>query len=514
MGIFCTGASFEDFKLHKKAIKFRLQQGFFDLASDLMEDILLKSGNITVKPNGSKHMELVSKKTGKINYLDYSEVRTQFRLAKNMFAGQVNINITDSQFYIDKKCRLTITGPLQFRLIVQFSANGKTLLSMPQDFYDDASLNIRNQGCGIAKRIAIRFFVRNTLFNKIKEAFDKVFNGTEISVQNEFEVGNRLEGKNVKINMPFDNLEPNQAPGNESFSLLYGLRAYLSNQSANDYVRVFNPRSKYVNEMGFDWAFDTGFLALSQNIYDPDYVTAHPKNEDNFLEWGKAPKESLGKKVDFDAALQIKESVIRSLFETLYQAGLLNIQMSESDVKDSTFTLNPYKIGYQPKFKLPNGKVIKKDDFENIFVQFNVKSVPKVSLENPGSIFINISQFELKYFIKAKNIEEPILALHFTAKFDLEAFVEVSSDGTLSLKTNESPLTEFSILSRNGISDDISNQKIEKDLNKFIVELVQDLSFEIPLMQNRGLEIKYIGINKTSEKGSSNDVLSVYFGVN
>ena len=245
-----------------------------------------------------------------------------------------------------------------------------------------------------------------------------------------------------------------------SLGLTFGILGYLSNAKQLNSVKISNPGTKYVNRIGLDWGFTAGLKALSQNGFDPGFRVNVPSTPTKFPEWGRAPSDAAGKRIDFDAGLMLKESFVHQFFQTLYQAGFFNIQAQESLLKGATFSLNPFKTNFGLKIMRPDGKDLTAEDFADAGLSLRFSTAPSVAFRNQSEVLVTVPEFEFSYKVKAKDTDFFTVA-RFKARFNVVGKAQFEG-GSLSFVFSDKPIENFVMLDRGGLSLELSSHSRQR----------------------------------------------------
>ncbi len=481
---------------HQKVMRFRFNQGLFDLAGEILIPLLKKIEFIS----DDNTIQFPREQGDGYHSLQYRDLDIDFHLQPGKIITSVKVYMNNSTFYVKKRgrCRLNLIGPMEFQIETTLNNNGASGIVLVEDTYNDRSLRIIKRGCGFFTSVAINMMVRDKLATSIKEAFDKVFNEQEFLFQEPLSMAQLFKTLNVMINQPnqgFIDETDLLSLNPESFKVMMGVRGQLSNINNSGTVSVFNPMTPYLNRLGFDWAFDAGVEALSQNILDPHYQLGAYDVSYPFPKWGLAPMQRFGVPLDFSVGLMVKERFLIALFESLYQGGFFNMQLQDSLLKWPEVTLNPLRRIEDFQVIQPNGEILSAENFKDARLELQIKEAPEVSFKENNQLVLSIPRFQMNYFVQTQNEASEFAVIKFLAKFNLVAGIEFNNNSELHFVFNKTPLQEFVILERGGIADDLSNDEIKSLLDRDITAILNKVGIEIPLLAGRSISVKYMNID-------------------
>lgn len=503
--------SAQDFPFQPQAFQFRLNQGFFRAGGELFEDILKASG--TIDKNNT--IKFVDKDTGFVNYLRYRKMKAAIRLEEGKIIGNLQLDISDSRFAVRKvsdRCLLLLTGTLAFETRLELLANGSVRADLPQDKFQDQALKIQTQGCGLISFL-VKGIVRSSMQSTLEETIGKVANDQELSVVVPANVGDALKAARVAINTPSRGpLDGRLNKADGQFDIDMGVHGYLSNaRDSFERIAITNPRKAYMNQVGLQWSLDAGLDAKSKNIYHPSYRSSDKAQAVNgFPEWGLAPYKREGKAIDFDGGLMIRTGFLKTLFEKLYEAGFFNLQIQDSLLNKQMVSLDPTSWGEALKVVTPDGRPLTKANYADSRLVLRLASPPALTVRNDKEFQLSVADFHLIYYVKTKGSAKEFEALKLRAKFNLVTNIGMDEDARLAFRFNEKPVQEFQVVSRAGVDASVPDARIESELNKAVIGLLNKSSIEIPFLQGRKIEIRSLGI----DGGAGRDqALSMYLKI-
>ncbi len=434
----------ESLKYQPRAFAFRLHQGFFNLASGVLEDALKAAGYIS-----PKNVITFSSSRPMPNFLQYSAINTAFKLENGRLLASLRIEIQDSNFYISEtsNCRVQIAGRLAFQVLAGIQERGAADVSLAN--YDASGMTYSNQNCGVFERVGISLAIQSNLEKAIKAGFDSVVNGQELRYVQQVRSAKKLLAMGAFVNQIENEWNPAKINPN-SVNVEGGILGYLSNSREADSVSIENPKTPYVNQIGMDWVFAAGILAGSRNVYDPRYVPTARVSGDDFPAWGRAPKEKLGAPVNFDAAFMVKENFIQSIFQTLFQAGLFNIRAQQSLLPKDGASLSPFQKNFSVPIIKPDGHPFTKEEFGDARISLRFANAPDATFREPNEVDHSVPAFEMAYEVKTRT-DSFFPVAKFKAAFHLVAKVEFSQENELGFAFNERPLEKFVMLDRSGL---------------------------------------------------------------
>lgn len=495
------------FPFQEQSFRVRFQNGFFKVGSNLFEDIM-RSAKLIDDSNTIR----VRDRYGNLNFVQYNDLKTSLKMEENRLIAAVKIDISNARFYSKENpsCSVTMYGPLAFATVMDLTQQGRISVDIPAHLFEGRNLQVEKHNCGIlADLFAGPDTIRNMLKDGLKAQFGEMLNKQEFKMVKESNMDAALRQARVFLNIPSDTSLNKQTESN--FQVAVGVRGSLA--GANDPregLRVIAANSPYLSGLGLEWSLDTGIEARSQNIYDREFDAEKPANRESWPEWGRSAYAKTGKPVNFDAAVMLRGSFLRSLFTSLYQAGFFNLQIQDSLVDKSALKLNPAAWNELFQITLPNGQRLTKANYKDLRFETIMASAPNVRIRDSKAIELVIPDLTVKVNAQAKN-SNMFEVLQFKARFHLLAIPEMNEDGELTLNVNESPIEDFQIISRSGVGKNISNADIEKRLDQTVIAVLSKAKIEIPLLKGRKITIPYMGIDGDRNNGS--EALAIYLKV-
>ena len=512
-------AETSDFPFFERPIRFRFHQGFFKHAGDVVEEILKTAQAIeTVPGHPSRGVLRIPTETGREHAIHYNSLKPSFFIQDNQLVTRLLVDIEKSKVYAQPtgKCSVNLKGSLSFQVEARLRPSGKAKISLNQELYDDSGISYKTKKCGFLMKLGISAMIKSKLEEGIKEGFDEVFNNQELKYIEPVNFGKNLLDRNILVNQPVRNAyytKSELASLPSQLNMELGFLGYLSNNKFDKMIQVHNPSSYYINEMGLDWAFSAGFRALSKNIQDLNYRAKLYKDGGVFPRWGEAPSLQLGQPIQFDTGIMIKESFLKNLFSTLYQAGFFNLQIQESLIVSPDWSINPLQRSDIFQVSLPTGEKLSAENYSDSRLNIVFSEVPRVEFTEK-TILLEIPKLRMKYSVKPKNGEE-LTVVHFLARLSVRAKIELQNNGNIRLNFNDKPVQDFVIIERSGVAKDLSDEDIHQILNTDISQILKDFNMELPLVAGKKAVLKFLGISEVRSTKSNNvdKALSIYLDI-
>jgi hypothetical protein len=501
-----SGDNAANFPFQSQAVQFRLNQGFFQAGGDLLEDIL-KAANIADKNNMIK---IVDTKTKRASFLKYNKLKSNIRLQEGQLVSQFYLDIAQSQFFAEKiseDCKVNLVGQLQFEIVMSVTARNSTSVEVPEEKFIKDKLNVEASGCGFIMNGLVKSMLPGYLQSSIQEALVKVANDEELKSVTSADIDQAFKKSNVILNAPSQGpLDLKKKNGQVEVDI--GVLGYLSNAKGHDErLSISNPRLAHLNRIGMEWSLDAGFKARSKNIYNSNYTSSFVESGGELPSWGLQPFTKTGQALDFDAGFRLRTSFLKTLFETMYEAGFFNIQLQDSLIDKEDAAISPLVWTEKLKVSMPNGEIVNKDNYVDSRVEIKFAAPPVLRVKDDKEFQLSVSDFFVTLFVKTKSSKQEAEALKIQAKFNLQTLIELGKNAQLGFKFNSRPVSDFKVLSRSGVGQSISNDQIEEQMNASVSALLAKSSVEIPFLKGRKIEIKSLGIEGRSAKAQA---LSMY----
>lgn len=518
-----NASSLEAFPMQTKSLAFRFNQSFFDVVSDLLEQIGKQAGLINEQnqiewpafdesshPNFKPSTEILAKKS----FIQYSSLKTRFQLYSGAIRVFFDLNITDAGIYkdvLEDDCRIRMRGPLSIVFTAQIPSGRPATITL--DRFLDSGLSFSSRSCGFfTGTIGIDSgFGDSTIKKKfqsgLQKTFYKLFNVNNLEVVETLKVAEAFRKANIYLNQPYQEFHSGSVLSKD-VSISLGIGGQLSN-SQTQRITIANPKMPWLNQVGLEWTLDSGVQPESKNIFDPHYSVRALSKSGNFLPWGYAPYSKTEQAVPFDVGLMVKESFVTNLFEALYASGFFNMQIQESLLKDKEISIHPFDPKSPLKITMPNGQPLSHSDFQDARLAISFMSPPRVDFGTRQEILLSIPKFKGQYFVKTKSLQKEFLVVKFQAEFQLAAKVQFTGNGRLKFDFSTKPVRNFNILDRSGLANSMTNDQIESQLNEQIAKLLAKVDVEIPFLQKRTLALQYLGIDGRPENGEDKS-LAVY----
>lgn len=514
-----AGADPSHFPFFERPIRFRFHQGFFQHAGDVVEN-LLKTAKIIESIPGQpvKGILKIPTDSGQTHVIYYNSLKPSFSIQNNKLITRIQVDIEKSIIYAqpNDNCYVDLNGKLSFQVETILNNSGKAQVSLNQGLYNDSGISYVTQNCSFFMKMGISAMIKDKLETGIKDGFNEVFNNQELKYIDQVNFGKKLLERNIIVNQPLRNTyytksELHSLPSQLKMEL--GFLGYLSNNKMDKMIQIQNPQNQYVNQVGLDWAFSAGFRALSRNIEDPNFSPLMQKDGSPFPLWGETPAQQLGAPLSFDAGIMIKESFLKNLFATLYQAGFFNLQVQESLILSPEWSINPLQRTDLFHVVLPNGEMLNKANYQDSRLTVSFSDPPHIEFKE-NSLRLEISRLRMKYSVKTQAGEElPIV--DFIARLSVTAAIELEKNGNISLSFNDKPVQNFMVLERSGVAKDLSNSDIHQILNTDISQILKGFNLELPLVAGKKAKLKFLGISETpsAQTNTIDKALSIYLDI-
>jgi hypothetical protein len=404
-----------------------------------------------------------------------------------------------------------LSGFLSFEVSLQIFASGAARVDVPDAKYNAKLLRVgTSKKCGFLVRSMAASLVPNKIKSAVEKGFNKVANDEELKFVAASGIEDGLKKAKVFMNAPSKGpLNPKK--NTSKFEVNFGILGYLSNaKERGERISIENPRRKHLNQMGLEWSFDAGIAAESKNIYNPTFKARISQARAPFPDWGLAPFKRSGKAVDFDAALMIRTGFLKSMFETLYQAGFFNLQVQDSLIDKALVEIDPNRWATALRVVLPDGTPLTKENYADSRLDLRIVAPPTLSVRNEKEFQLLIPEFFLALYAKAKGSQKEFEVVRFRAKFNLVTQVGMDDKGRLSFRFQNKPIQDFEILSRDGVDTKVGNEVLEEEMNAAMMGLLNQANIEIPFLKGKKVEIKSLGID--GAKGGD-QALSIYLKI-
>jgi hypothetical protein len=496
----------ENFPFQRQSFRVRLQPGFFKAGSDLFEDILRSTGLVD-----KQNVLRFKGDDGNTNILQYSQLKTSMAMNDDQLIATVTINITGAELFAKQiqGCSVLLAGPLSFGTLMQINPNGSIDVDVPQQLYHAEGLSVQLKNCGFAGMFAGADYVRSMLRDGLKEQLGKYINDQEFKMVSDAKVDDVLAKAHVFMNLPAKQSLTSRTISNLGIAI--GVRGDLASaKHPTDGLRIVRTNSTYLSGLGLEWLLDSGVVSLSRNIYDKTYVVKVPKGGTGWPEWGAAPFKKTGQPVNFDAAIMLRGSYLKSLFSTLYQAGFFNLMIQDSLLDKNLVSINPENWNELFQITLPDGTRLTKGNYQDLRLLTQMSKPPEVAIKNSKSIDLTIPDMTMRIAVKAKGAGA-FDVLQFRARFHIVTTPELDGTGQLRLTFNQQPIEEFHLISRTGVAKSITDADIQKRMNDAFSRILAQAKVEIPLLKKRKVTIPYIGIDGDASAGT--EALAVYLKI-
>lgn len=517
------------FSFVRDAIRFRLNQSFFDLGTDSFEDILRSVGLVDVATKTLRwSVSNVDPRTQKpikdMSWLNYKYFRSNIKLRNGGLLIKLDTEIVDGIIYkkswntntwggsVSEKCLIRMRGRIQMFIDARVEDNRRVSITIPQ--MNNAGFQMKSHGCdgGMGQMFtewAVGQFGPGKLQEGLQTAFDELFNAEEGAGSfATADLARELNEKGIFVNAKaLKKLYDDGAKSN--FKTELGILGHFSNSNGNLNLKIHNPKNDYVNAMGFEWAIDSGFEARSKNVLGLTPIPAVKAVKPPFHGWGVAPMQKTGAAVEFDAAASISEAYVGSLFNALFNSGFFNWQVQDKAEKRS-YSISPLNLKALFAEKLPNGDALTEANYQDARLEMNVLSPPTLGLQNDQTVVLTIPRFFLSYNVNVKGITDEVKLLSFESKFRLKAKLQFTADAKFRFDFSEQPVVDFAVLERDGVAPNVTDEQLYAALNAEVARILANVEVELPLLKGRALDVTYLGIDGTPESGK---YLSVYLKV-
>lgn len=517
------------FSFVRDAIRFRLNQSFFDMGTDSFEEILRSVGLLDIQtrtlrwavPNVDPRTQKAIKDT---SWLNYKYFRSNIKLRNGGILIKLDTEIVDGIIYkkswntnswggeVSEKCLIRMRGKIQMFIDAKVEDNRRVTISIPQ--MSNAGFQMQSRGCdqGMGQMFtewAVGQFGPGRLQEGLQTAFDELFNAEEGAGSFAMaDLAKELNAKGIFVNAKaLTKLNDEGAKSN--FKTELGFLGHFSNSNGNLNLKIHNPKNDYVDAMGFEWAIDSGFEARSKNVLGLTPVAPLKAAKIPFHGWGVAPMQKTGEAVDFDAAASISEAYVGSLFNALFNSGFFNWQVQDRAEKRA-YSINPLNL--KPLFaeKLPNGDTLTEANYQDARLEMNMLAPPTLGLQNDQTVVLTIPRFHLAYNANVKGIQDEVKLLSFESKFRLKAKLNFTADAKFRFDFSEQPVVDFAVLERDHVAPHVTDDQLYAALNAEVARILANVEVELPLLKGRALDVTYLGIDGSPEAGK---YLSVYLKV-
>ena len=498
-----------DFPFQDQSFRIRLQPGFFKINSDLFEDILKASGMV----DASNTIKMVDD-SGNTDFLRYKNLRTRLKMADHRLSATIMVDVVNAQFHPKEieGCIISLQGPILFTTVLDILPNGQIDIDVPTDTYHAEQLETSKTNCGFKGFLfASATKIRETIKDSLKEKLGKVVSDSEFKYVADTKIDELLAQSRVYLNLP--SRVPLDAKKTKSqFGMDLGIRGALAGtRNARERLKIVRSTEDYLSGFGLEWAFDSGVKAMTQNIFDRHYVSRVPRGGEAWPDWGQAPFQAIGRPIDFDAGVMLRATFLKSMFRALYQAGFFNIQLQDSLLDQKNLSIHPYAWKDLFKMTLPDGRPLTKENYQDMRLEINMNQAPDVAIRDSKSLDMEVPSITLKIFVKAADVPKEFEVLQMRAKFHLVTTPQMDENARLRLKFNETPIENFELISRKGVSPEITDAQIQNRLNDAVVQILNQATIELPFLKGHKVVIPYMGID--GDALSDNQALAIYLKV-
>ncbi|MCB0420002.1 MAG: hypothetical protein KDD61_03350 [Bdellovibrionales bacterium] len=507
------------FPFFDRPIQFRFHQNFFKQAGEVIEDILKTSGVIEPVANQPQRGVLrIPTGEGRDHVISYSSLKPSFWISGQQLITNIQIQIDQSKIYVqpNNSCYVDLKGRLSFQVEASVNALGDAPVALNDRLYNDKNISYNTVNCGFFMRMGIAALIKDKLEQGIQDGFRTVFNSQELKYISSLDLGKPLLARNILINQPFNEsyyLDSDIDALSSQLEVELGFLGYLSNNQGQKMIQINNPNTKAVQELGLEWAFNSGVKALSQNIADPQFQPQLHWDSGSFPNWGQSAMEQIGAPLKFDAGIMIKETFVQNLIATLYQAGFFNFQAQDSLLKSDSWSIHPLERSDLFQVQWSNGEVLSEENFQDSRMNMSMLEVPSIRISGK-TLHLEIPKFSFKYQVQSSTGENTTI-IHFLARMNLIATIDLDSEGHLRFAFNNEPIQNFVVLERTGIVEALSDEGLLQMLNQDISQVLNEFKLELPLLSGKKAKLKYIGLSEAiSEKSAANNnALSIYLDI-
>lgn len=522
-------AKIKRFPFVKDAIRLRLNQSFFDLGTEALEEILKTAGILepetrTLAFSGT-NIDLKSQKPMKnFSWLQYKYLKSKIRLRNNAFSVFLDTQIVDAIIYKDswnitdwngrvvQKCRIRMQGKLQMQVDSTIE-NGRDVRVVVSRMTTQG-FRMAGRGCnnGIGQSLTewgISSFGPGQLQSNLQEVFSKLLNSDEVTASFAIaDFGKAMEEKGIYVNRP--SLSSEKLKTNRSrFKVEVGIAGAFSNSKGRVSLRVGNPYSKFVNSTGLEWTLSSGFQALSKNIHGLKAPATKKHYGNQFSGWGVAPFNKTGQRISFDAAVAVSEEYMGSLFNSLFDSGFFNWQVS-NEAEGREYSIDPMSLRHLFELKLPNGQQLSTQNHNESRLEMAMLQTPGLGLQDDHTIVLTVPRFRLAYHAQIAGLDKEHSLLDFEAQFRLKARLVFTEDAQFKVDFDDHPIHDFKVLDRSRVAERVKDEHLFETLNAEVSRILSDVAVDIPLLKGRKLDLQYIGIDGNAQQGK---FLSVYLKV-
>jgi hypothetical protein len=498
-----------DFPFQDQSFRIRLQPGFFKINGDMFEDILKASGMV----DSSNTIKMIDDQ-GHTDFLRYRNLKTRLKMSDHRLSATIMVDIVNAEFFTKEieGCSITLQGPILFTTVLDILPSGQIMVDVPADSYHAEKVETGKNNCGFKGFLfASADRIRATLKQELINRLGKVVSNNEFKYVGDTKIDELLAQSRVFLNLPSRApLDPKKTKS--QFAMDLGIRGALAGtRNARERLKVVRSTESYLQGFGLEWAFDSGVQAMTQNIFDRHYISRAPHGGEAWPEWGQAPFQAVGHPIDFDAGVMLRASFLKSMFRALYQAGFFNIQLQDSLLDEKNLSIHPLDWDELFKMTLPDGTPLTADNYQDMRLEINMNQPPDVAIRDAKSLDMEVPSITLKIFVQAEGAPKEFPVLEMRAKFHLVTTPQMDENARLRLKFNDTPIESFEIISRKGVSPEVTDAQIQARLNDAVVQILNQATIELPFLKGHKVVIPYMGID--GDPKSDNQALAIYLKV-
>lgn len=516
------------FPFLKEAIRFRLNQSFFNIGTEAFEEILKSMGVLDPKSKTLKFMVANvdprnQKPVKDTSWIQYKYLKSKVQLRRSGLSISLDTQVVDAIIQkpkwnatawgggIASKCLIRMRGKLQLVVDAHIDENKEVVVSIPK--MNNQSFQMAARGCdsGVGETLtswAVNQFGPGQLQSGLQEVFNQILNSEEGTASfGVADLGKEINEKGIFVNAPSIFKASQQVKNN--FRVELGVAGTLSNANGSMNLRIQNPKNEYLNDMGFEWVLSSGFKSLTKNILGIAPDTTKKSYQSGFLGWGVAPFQKSGEKVNFDAAVSVSEAYVGALFSALFNSGFFNWQVA-NEAATREYKISPLELKALFEEKLSNGQILNEENHEKSRLEMQMLAPPSLGLQTDQTIVATVPRFRLAYLARIKGVPQDEVLLDFESKFRLKAKLVFTEDAKFKIDFSENPVVDFQLLNRQKVAAAVTDAQLFDALNKEVMRVLSSVEVDIPLLKGRKLEITYLGIDGSEKSGKS---LSVYLKV-
>lgn len=517
------------FPFVKDAIRFRLNQSFFDLGTEAFEEIMRTMGILDPKTRTlSFSITNIDPKTQKpvkdFSWIQYKYLKSKVRLRNAGFSILLDTQVLDAIIYKEswnskawggkvlKKCKIRMRGKLQLQIDSQIQDGRDISVTVSKMVNDNFHMASRGCDSGMGESLTewgVSQFGPGKLQSGLQDVFKELLNAKDLTASfATADFGKEMEEKGIYVNRPSlssEKLKTNK----QRFKVEMGIGGALSNSNGRVSLRINNPHSQHLNAMGLEWTLSSGFEALTKNIHGYTAPKTKKSSASSFSGWGVAPFKKSGERVSFDAAVAISEEYMGSLFNSLFDSGFFNWQVS-NQAEGREYKINPIELNHLFAATLPNGQQLSVDNHEESRLEMRVIQPPLLGLEDDQTVVLTIPRFRLSFHAQIAGLNEEHSLLDFESQFRLKAKIVFTDDAQFKVEFDENPIADFKVLDRKQVAESVQDEHLYNTLNHEVSRILSGIAIDIPLLKGRKLDLQHLGIDGNAKQGK---FLSVYLKV-